>query len=117
MESEGNQSVAAWSINVGSKLAQGVSKLYSNFFSSGSGSSGSHGMSGGGGGHGGGRRTSSSGGGSYNTVGTASSASCSSLNEPQKVQQQDLSPFELHTFLISHPISLNFSAKVFLCAN
>ena len=39
MESEGNQSVAAWSINVGSKLAQGVSKLYSNFFSTGSSSS------------------------------------------------------------------------------
>ena len=33
MESDGNQSVTAWSINVGSKLAQGVSKIYSNFFS------------------------------------------------------------------------------------
>ena len=34
MEMDGNQSVAAWGINVGSKLAQGVSKIYSNFFSS-----------------------------------------------------------------------------------
>ena len=34
METDGNQSVAAWGINVGSKLAQGVSKIYSNFFSS-----------------------------------------------------------------------------------
>eukprot|EP00095_Tigriopus_kingsejongensis_P005566 maker-scaffold12_size759060-snap-gene-2.15 protein:Tk05566 transcript:maker-scaffold12_size759060-snap-gene-2.15-mRNA-1 annotation:"breast carcinoma-amplified sequence 3-like protein" len=33
MECDGSQSVAAWSINVGSKLAQGVSKIYSNFFS------------------------------------------------------------------------------------
>ena len=33
METDGNQSVAAWGINVGSKLAQGVSKIYSNFFS------------------------------------------------------------------------------------
>ena len=33
METDGNQSVTAWGINVGSKLAQGVSKLYSNFFS------------------------------------------------------------------------------------
>ena len=30
---DGGQSVAAWGINVGSKLAQGVSKLYSNIFS------------------------------------------------------------------------------------
>ena len=33
MESDGNQSVTAWGINVGSRLAQGVSKIYSNFFS------------------------------------------------------------------------------------
>ena len=39
METDGNQSVAAWGINVGSKLAQGVSKIYSNFFSSSSTSS------------------------------------------------------------------------------
>ena len=31
---DGGQSVTAWGINVGSKLAQGVSKLYSNIFSS-----------------------------------------------------------------------------------
>ena len=30
---DGGQSVTAWGINVGSKLAQGVSKLYSNIFS------------------------------------------------------------------------------------
>jgi len=35
MEIDGNQSVTAWGINVGSKLAQGVSKIYSNIFSSG----------------------------------------------------------------------------------
>eukprot|EP00094_Tigriopus_californicus_P011925 TCALIF_11520-PA protein Name:"Similar to rudhira Breast carcinoma-amplified sequence 3 homolog (Drosophila melanogaster)" AED:0.12 eAED:0.12 QI:210/0.88/0.7/1/0.77/0.6/10/0/1394 len=35
MECDGSQSVAAWSINVGSKLAQGMSKIYSNFFSGG----------------------------------------------------------------------------------
>ena len=34
METDGSQSVAAWGINVGSKLAQGVSKIYSNLFSS-----------------------------------------------------------------------------------
>ena len=34
METDGTQSVAAWGINVGSKLAQGVSKIYSNLFSS-----------------------------------------------------------------------------------
>lgn len=30
---DGGQSVTAWGINVGNKLAQGVSKLYSNIFS------------------------------------------------------------------------------------
>ena len=39
MEMDGSQSVAAWGINVGSRLAQGVSKIYSNFFSSSSTSS------------------------------------------------------------------------------
>ncbi len=34
MEADSGQSVAAWGINVGSKLAQGVSKIYSNIFSS-----------------------------------------------------------------------------------
>ena len=33
MEVDGSQSVTAWGINVGSKLAQGVSKIYSNIFS------------------------------------------------------------------------------------
>ena len=45
METDGNQSVAAWGINVGSKLAQGVSKIYSNFFSSSSTSSSSQPLS------------------------------------------------------------------------
>ncbi|XP_071744399.1 LOW QUALITY PROTEIN: BCAS3 microtubule associated cell migration factor [Lepeophtheirus salmonis] len=35
MEMEGGQSVTAWGINVGSKLAKGVSKIYSNIFSHG----------------------------------------------------------------------------------
>ena len=39
LETDSAQSMAAWGINVGSKLAQGVSKIYSNFFSSGSASS------------------------------------------------------------------------------
>ena len=34
MEADSGQSVAAWGLNVGSKLAQGVSKIYSNIFSS-----------------------------------------------------------------------------------
>lgn len=33
LETDSAQSMAAWGINVGSKLAQGVSKIYSNFFS------------------------------------------------------------------------------------
>ena len=32
-ESDSSQSIAAWGINVGSKFAQGVSKMCSNFFS------------------------------------------------------------------------------------
>ncbi len=40
MENDGAQSMTAWGINVGSKLAQGVSRLYSNFFSSSPSSSG-----------------------------------------------------------------------------
>ncbi len=35
METDSSQSMTAWGINVGSKLAQGVSRIYSNFFSSG----------------------------------------------------------------------------------
>jgi hypothetical protein len=34
LETDCSQSVAAWGINVGSKLAQGVSKFYTNFFTS-----------------------------------------------------------------------------------
>ncbi len=41
-ETDCSQSVAAWGINVGSKLAQGVSKIYSNFFSSPASGSGYH---------------------------------------------------------------------------
>lgn len=41
MEADGSQSVAAWGINLGSKMAQGVSKIYSNIFSSSSPASGS----------------------------------------------------------------------------
>jgi hypothetical protein len=35
MEVDGSQSVTAWGINVGSKLAQGVTKIYSNIFTAG----------------------------------------------------------------------------------
>ncbi len=34
LETDCSQSMAAWGINVGSRLAQGVSKIYSNLFSS-----------------------------------------------------------------------------------
>ena len=56
--------MAAWGINVGSKLAQGVSKIYSNLFS---GSSGSHGS------------PSSSAPSSYGPVGRGRSGSNTSL--------------------------------------
>jgi len=46
LETDGAQSMAAWGINVGSKLAQGVSKIYTNFFSSSSGSPQSPGSTG-----------------------------------------------------------------------
>jgi hypothetical protein len=36
LETDSGQSMTAWSINVGSKLAQGVSKIYTNLFSGGS---------------------------------------------------------------------------------